>query len=147
MGHFKEPTALLQKSRGISPVLAACLISDALITRIPADVEPLSGNTALYTVIINSIIIIVIAIAIIAIIIVIIVIIIIIIIIIIIKLVFKMSGLRAVHEFRKEITYTKVFLALSEEAIDLRVVGEVFDLHLSIFINPLLHQFSSSVRL
>ena len=125
-------------------MLAACLISDALITRIPADLEPLSGNTALYTVIINSIIIVII-IAIIAII--AITVIIIIIIIIIIKLVFKMSGLRAVHEFRKEITYTKVFLALSEEAIDLRVVGEVFDLHLSIFINPLLHQFSSSVRL
>ena len=48
MGDFKEPTALLKKSRGISPVLAACPISDALITRIPADEEPLCGNAAVY---------------------------------------------------------------------------------------------------
>ena len=45
---FKEPTALLEKSRGISPVLAACPISDALITWIPAAEEPLCGNAAVY---------------------------------------------------------------------------------------------------
>ena len=37
MRDFKEPAALFKKSRGISPVLAACPISDALITWIPAD--------------------------------------------------------------------------------------------------------------
>ena len=52
MRDFKEPTALLVKSRGISPVLEACPISDALITRIPADEEPLCGNAAVYAVII-----------------------------------------------------------------------------------------------
>ena len=60
MGDFKEPTALLEKSRGISPVLVACPISDALITRIPADEEPLCGNAAVYAVIIIIIIIIII---------------------------------------------------------------------------------------
>ena len=45
MGDFKEPTALFKKSRGISPVLAACPMSDALITWIPADNEPLCRNT------------------------------------------------------------------------------------------------------
>ena len=44
MGDFKEPRSLLEKSRGIAPVLEACPISDALITRIPADEEPLCGN-------------------------------------------------------------------------------------------------------
>ena len=44
MGDFKEPTALLEKSRGISPVLEACPIEDALITWIPADEEPLCGS-------------------------------------------------------------------------------------------------------
>ena len=49
----------LEKSRGISPVqLAACSISDALITRIPADEEPLCGNAAVCVVIIIIIIII-----------------------------------------------------------------------------------------
>ena len=51
-GDFKEPTALLEKSRGISMVLEACPISDALITQIPADEEPLCGNAAVYAVII-----------------------------------------------------------------------------------------------
>ena len=46
---IKEPTALLEKSRGISPVLEACPLSDALITRIPADEEPLCGNAAVYS--------------------------------------------------------------------------------------------------
>ena len=41
MGDFKEPTALLEKSRGISLVLVACPISYALVTPIPADEEPL----------------------------------------------------------------------------------------------------------
>ena len=40
-------------------MLAACPISDALITRIPADEEPLCGNAAVYTFIIIIIIIIV----------------------------------------------------------------------------------------
>ena len=52
MGDFKDPTALLKKSRGISPVLAACPISDSLITQIPADEEPLCGNAAVYAVIV-----------------------------------------------------------------------------------------------
>ena len=52
MGDFKEPTAVLEKSRGISPVLVACPISDALITWIPADEEPLCGNAVVYAVII-----------------------------------------------------------------------------------------------
>ena len=52
MGDLKEPTAIIKNSRGISPVLAACPISDALITRIPADEEPLCGNGAVYAVII-----------------------------------------------------------------------------------------------
>ena len=56
---FKDPTALLEKSRGISPVLEACPLSDALITRIPADEEPLCGNAAVYAVIIIIIIIII----------------------------------------------------------------------------------------
>ena len=51
MGDFKEPTVLLEKSRGISPVLAACPISDALITQIPADEEPLCGNAAVCAII------------------------------------------------------------------------------------------------
>ena len=42
MGDFKEPTALLEKSRQIL---------DALITRIPADEEPLCGNAAVYAII------------------------------------------------------------------------------------------------
>ena len=42
-GDFKEPTALLLKSKGISPVLAACPI-----TWIPPDEEPLCGNVAVY---------------------------------------------------------------------------------------------------
>ena len=50
MGDFKEPTALLEKCRGISPVLEACPILDAPITRIPADEEPLCGNAAVYLV-------------------------------------------------------------------------------------------------
>ena len=52
MGDFKEPTAILEKSRGISPVLAACRISDALITQIPTDEEPLCGNAAVHAIII-----------------------------------------------------------------------------------------------
>ena len=62
MGDFKEPTALLEKSRGISPVLAACSsMSDAVqIIRIPADEEPLCRNAAVYAVIIIIIIIIII---------------------------------------------------------------------------------------
>ena len=52
MRDFKDPTALHEKSRGISPVLAVCRISDALITRIPADEEPFWGNAAVYAVII-----------------------------------------------------------------------------------------------
>ena len=56
---LKDPTALLEKSRGISLVLAACPTSDALITRIPADEEPLCGNAAVYAVIIIIIIIII----------------------------------------------------------------------------------------
>ena len=47
MRDFKEPTAPLEKSRGISPVLTACPISDALITRIPED-----ENAAVYAIII-----------------------------------------------------------------------------------------------
>ena len=43
MGDFKEPTALLKKSRGISPMLAACPISDAPI---------ICGNVAVYAIII-----------------------------------------------------------------------------------------------
>ena len=53
---FEDPTAL----GGISPVLEACPISDALITWIPADEEPLCGNAAVYAVIIIIIIIIII---------------------------------------------------------------------------------------
>ena len=49
MGDFKESTTLLEKSRGISPVLVACPISDAQITQTPADEEPLCGNAAVYT--------------------------------------------------------------------------------------------------
>ena len=56
MGDFKEPTALLEKSRGISLVMAACSISDALITWIPADTEPFCGNAALYVIIVIIII-------------------------------------------------------------------------------------------
>ena len=56
MGYFKEPTTLLKKSRGISPVLEACPISDAVITRIPADEEPLCGSAAAYAVIVIVII-------------------------------------------------------------------------------------------
>ena len=41
MGDFEEPRVLLEKSRGNSPVLGACRISDAEITRIPADEETL----------------------------------------------------------------------------------------------------------
>ena len=41
-------------------MLAACPISDALITQIPADEEPLCGNAAVYAVIIIIIIIIII---------------------------------------------------------------------------------------
>ena len=52
MGYFKEPTTLVKKSRGISPVLEACPISDALITQIPADKEPLCGSAAVYAVIV-----------------------------------------------------------------------------------------------
>ena len=44
----KEPTAPLEKCRGIFPVLEACSISDALITRIPSDEEPLCGNAVVY---------------------------------------------------------------------------------------------------
>ena len=57
MGDFQEPTALLEKSRGISPLLAAYSISDAEIFRIPADEEPLCGNAAVYAFIIIIIII------------------------------------------------------------------------------------------
>ena len=46
MGDFKDPTALPEKSRGISLLLAACPILDALITWIPADEEPFCGNAA-----------------------------------------------------------------------------------------------------
>ena len=60
MGDFKDPTALLEKSRGISPVLVACPISDALISQIPADEEPLCGNASAYYAIIIIIIIIII---------------------------------------------------------------------------------------
>ena len=59
MGDFQEPTALLEKSRGISPLLAAYSISDAEIFRIPADEEPLCGNAAVYAFIIIIIIIII----------------------------------------------------------------------------------------
>ena len=52
MGDPKEPTALLEKSTAISPVLAGCSISEALI--IPADVKPLCGNATVYAVIIIS---------------------------------------------------------------------------------------------
>ena len=41
-------------------MLVACPISDALITRIPADEEPLCGNAAVYAVVIIIIIIIII---------------------------------------------------------------------------------------
>ena len=44
---MKIATALLEKDRGISPVLTVCPILDALITRIPADEEPLYGEDAL----------------------------------------------------------------------------------------------------
>ena len=54
---FKDPTALFEKSRGISPVLEACPISDALITQNPADEEPLCRNSIVYAVIIFIIII------------------------------------------------------------------------------------------
>ena len=47
-----EPTALLEKSKRISQVLAASPISDALITGIPADEEPLCGSAVVYVVII-----------------------------------------------------------------------------------------------
>ena len=52
MGDFKEPTALLEKNRGISLALAACPILDTLLTCIPADEEPLCGNAAVYAIII-----------------------------------------------------------------------------------------------
>ena len=52
MRDFKDPTALLEKSRGISLVLEACPISDALITWIPADEEPFCGNAAVYAVVV-----------------------------------------------------------------------------------------------
>ena len=54
MGNFKELIALLKKSRGISPVLEACPVSDALITQIPADEEPFCGNAAVYAIIIMT---------------------------------------------------------------------------------------------
>ena len=55
MEDFKEPTALLENSRGISPVLRwPVLISDSLITQIPADEEPLCGNAAVYAVLTYS---------------------------------------------------------------------------------------------
>ena len=52
MGDFKDPTALPEKSRGISLLLAACPILDALITWIPADEEPFCGNAAVYAVVV-----------------------------------------------------------------------------------------------
>ena len=62
MGDFKKPTALLEKSRGISLVLGespwSCSILDPLITWIPADEEPLCGNATVYAIIIIIIIII-----------------------------------------------------------------------------------------
>ena len=60
MRDFKDPTALLEKSRGISLVLEACPISDALITWIPADEEPFCGNAAVYAVVVVVVVIIVI---------------------------------------------------------------------------------------
>ena len=48
-GNFKEPIAILEKSSGTSPVLAACPISDALITQIPAD-KPATVVEMLYLV-------------------------------------------------------------------------------------------------
>ena len=53
MGDFKEPAALYDKiEQGNLPqVLAASPISDALITQIPADEEPLCGNAAVYAII------------------------------------------------------------------------------------------------
>ena len=60
MGDFQGPTAFLEKSRGISPVLGAWLLSDALITQILADEELLCGNAAVYAVIIIMIIMIII---------------------------------------------------------------------------------------
>ena len=56
MGDFKDPTALLEKRWGISPVLEACPISDVLITSILADEEPLCGNAAIIIIIIIIII-------------------------------------------------------------------------------------------
>ena len=44
-----QPTAILEKSRGTSPVLTACPISDALITQIPAD-KPATVVEMLYLV-------------------------------------------------------------------------------------------------
>ena len=49
---MEEPTALLEKSSGMSLVLEACPISDALLTRISPDEEPLCGNAAAYAIII-----------------------------------------------------------------------------------------------
>ena len=43
-------------------MLEACPISDALITRIPADEEPLCGNAAVYSVIIIIIVVVVVVI-------------------------------------------------------------------------------------
>ena len=43
-GDFEELTEIRRKSRGISPVLAACPILDTLITWIPAAEKPLYGN-------------------------------------------------------------------------------------------------------
>ena len=39
---------LKRVGESISPVLVACPISDALITQIPVDKEPLCGNAAVY---------------------------------------------------------------------------------------------------
>ena len=55
MGDFKEPTALLKKSRGISPVLVACSISDALITQISH-----CENAAVYAIVVVVVVVVII---------------------------------------------------------------------------------------
>ena len=52
-----EPTALIEKSRGTSPMLATCHPTwCTVIKQIPADGEPLYGSAAVYTIIIIIII-------------------------------------------------------------------------------------------
>ena len=49
---LQNPQLFSKRLRGISLVLVACALLDALITRITAVKEPLCGNAAVYTVVI-----------------------------------------------------------------------------------------------